>query len=173
MSTSRKISDLVPEAREKALQVEEACARLGSPILVYCTLRSVKAQAKLFREGRSLEKIMEKHEELASEWKRPDLAQVLLDVGPQYGKYIKTKAGPGQSYHNYARAFDAVPLRNGECVWGDKEPEDSALWEVYGDVCRSNGLKWGGDWRWPDKPHSQLLGIDWRELISIVTLPGT
>lgn len=163
--TSRDVEDLVPEVRELAKAVEDRCAAEGVPILIYCTYRSFKAQARLFREGRTLEKIKEKRDELIRDWDRPDLAQILMDVGPQYGQFVKTKAAPGQSYHNWRRAFDAVPLRNGECVWGDKEPEDAKLWNHYGRIVRSVGLTWGGDWRWPDKPHAQVKGTNWRQLI--------
>jgi peptidoglycan L-alanyl-D-glutamate endopeptidase CwlK len=165
MSTSREIALLIPEVQDKCYLVQDKCKENGTPILVYCTLRSNDAQARLFREGRSLDKINDKAKELREEFERPDLADLLLNVGPQSGKYVKTKAGPGQSYHNYGMAWDAVPLRNGEAVWGDKEPADAKLWAEYGRIARECGMKWGGDWHWPDKPHCELPTMNWRKLI--------
>lgn len=165
MSTSRDLNTLIPELYDRASLLQEKCEFEGVPILIYCTYRSLEAQSRLYRQGRSTEKIEQKRDELVREWNRPDLAEILMGVGPQYGQYVKTKAGPGQSYHNYGRAIDGVPLRDGECVWGDKEEQDAALWSLYGRMCTEIGLKWGGHWQWPDKPHAQLPGLNWRKLI--------
>lgn len=58
---------------------------------------------------------------------------------------IVTNARGGQSYHNYGLAFDVVDL---ELLW------DGADWETIGEIGKSFGFEWGGDWGW-DKPHFQ------------------
>jgi len=58
---------------------------------------------------------------------------------------IVTYARGGQSYHNYALAFDVV----------DNEKGYNADWQTIGKIGKSLGLEWGGDWGW-DRPHFQL-----------------
>ena len=85
----------------------------------------------------------------------PALAQVLMDVGPQAGTVGAhvTNAGPGESWHNYRRAFDAVPLLDGKPLWSSRHEE----WQIYGQAARDAGLEWAGDWtRFKEFPHSQL-----------------
>ena len=99
---------------------------------------------------------------------REDLAKILGDVGPQYGKHILTNAGPGQSLHNYGMAFDGVPLRDGKPVWGTRTKEDKDVWAMYGEIAESVGLEWSGRWkRFREYPHCQMPGQDWRELIKV------
>lgn len=66
---------------------------------------------------------------------------------------IVTKAPPGSSYHNYGLAFDIVP----EAYLGLKDWNPTGpLWDKLGEIGKSLGLEWGGDWRDPDKPHFQI-----------------
>ncbi len=59
-----------------------------------------------------------------------------------------TGAKPGFSWHNYGLAFDVAPVDDrGEPYW----PEDDAFWNPLGQLGRSLGLKWGGDFG--DRPH--------------------
>lgn len=63
---------------------------------------------------------------------------------------IVTYAPPGTSLHEHGRAFDVAPLNSaGKPHW----PEDPALWEAIGKRGEALGLKWGGRWTWPDRPH--------------------
>jgi peptidoglycan L-alanyl-D-glutamate endopeptidase CwlK len=44
-----------------------------------------------------------------------------------------------------------------DCCFEGPEPYSEAhQWERYGAACERNGLEWGGRWRRPDRPHSQL-----------------
>ena len=113
---SRDLKDLYPELAIKAESLVDDAYFKGLDLLVYCTHRSFSEQARLYRNGRSLDSIIEKSDELANRYERPDLAKILLEAGPQYGEKILTHAAPGESYHNYGMAFDAVPLREGRTV---------------------------------------------------------
>lgn len=63
------------------------------------------------------------------------------------GKRV-TNARPGQSWHNFGLAFDVVPLVEGKPVW------NSCHWNRIGELGRSLGLTWGGDFRsFKDRPH--------------------
>ncbi len=162
---SRDLNDLQPDVADKARRLLQRCADEGLDLLVYCTLRPVAEQARLYRQGRPLRQIERKAEELRRRWRRPDLADLLMDVGPQYGARV-TYAGPGQSMHNYGLALDAVPLRGGKAVWSARLPEDKALWERYGALAEEVGLEWAGRWtRFREFPHVQRPGAAWRELI--------
>jgi peptidoglycan L-alanyl-D-glutamate endopeptidase CwlK len=63
-----------------------------------------------------------------------------------------TNARGGESNHNYGLAFDVVPMENGKPNYNSKE------WNKIGDIGKSVGFKWGGDWKTIiDKPHFEML----------------
>jgi peptidoglycan LD-endopeptidase CwlK len=162
---SRSLADLDPTMQPLAEKFIRRCREAGLDVLIYCTLRPAYEQAQLYRQGRSMAQIRTTADRLRDEFGRPDLCDLLIDVGPQQGPKV-TQACPGQSLHNYGLAFDAVPLRAGRPVWGRNRPEDKALWESFGACVRKAGLEWGGDWpRFRDFPHAQMPGADWRKLI--------
>ena len=57
------------------------------------------------------------------------------------GKKV-TNAKGGQSFHNYKVAFDFVPIVNGKAQWNDLK-----LFKRCGDIGKSLGLEWAGDWK--------------------------
>ncbi len=166
---SRSLDDLRPEFRERADYFLNLCSISGLDVLVYCTLRDNAEQARLFRCGRGIAEIMRRRDQLTVMWKRPDLAKILMDVGPQKGNRICTYAGPGQSLHPYGYALDGAPLQGGKLPWADGEDEiDKGLWAAYGEAARKAELEWAGNWlgRKREMPHVQMPGIKWEELIS-------
>lgn len=76
------------------------------------------------------------------------------------GKVV-TWANAGQSPHNYGLAMDVVPVRDGKAIW---DASDEA-WKIYGQVVRSEGLEWAGDWvkKKREMPHCQMP--EWRTLV--------
>ena len=165
---SRDLNDLKPATKERALNFLALADKAGFDVLIYGPSRSLEEQARLFRKGRSLSEIQKKADELHVKWGRPDIATLLMEVGPQYGKEV-TKAAPGQSIHNYRYALDGCPVLGGKPVWGDEEPEDLALWDEYGRLVVAAGFEWAGNWKhFKEKPHMQEPGINWRDLISEV-----
>lgn len=66
---------------------------------------------------------------------------------------IVTHAPPGSSWHNFGLAFDVAVLHDGKATW----PNDLALWQRIGDLGKSVGLEWGGDFptKETDRPHFQ------------------
>ncbi|HHJ11823.1 MAG TPA: hypothetical protein ENK00_01475 [Chromatiales bacterium] len=164
---SRKLTDLQPEARARAQDLLRAAEAADFDVLIYCTLRPLDEQARLFRQGRPLSEIQDKADQLDRQYGRPDLASLLMEVGPQYGTRIVTWAGPGQSLHNYGMALDAVPLQGGKPVWSTDTIEDRALWMRYGELGVEAGFQWAGHWpeRKREYPHMQMPDMRWRELI--------
>jgi peptidoglycan L-alanyl-D-glutamate endopeptidase CwlK len=67
---------------------------------------------------------------------------------------IVTRAKAGQSWHNWRCALDVVPLVNGKAIW-----DDQALWGQVGEIGKSCGLEWAGDWKtFKEYPHFQYTG---------------
>lgn len=125
MITSRSIDDLHPPVAERARKLLDLCDAEGIDLLVTCTYRDHEAQERLYAQGRTLP-----------------------------GKIVTWVHG-GDSWHNWRRAFDVVPMRNGKPVWGTRG-EDRKIWLRVGEIGTSLGLEWGGNWpRHPDFPHFQ------------------
>ena len=67
---------------------------------------------------------------------------------------IVTRAKAGQSWHNWRCALDVVPLVNGTAIW-----DDQAMWKQDGEIGKSCGLEWAGDWvTFKEFPHFQYTG---------------
>ena len=67
---------------------------------------------------------------------------------------IVTRAKAGQSWHNWRCALDVVPLVNGKAIW-----DDQAIWKQVGEIGKSCGLEWAGDWKtFKEFPHFQYTG---------------
>ena len=65
---------------------------------------------------------------------------------------VVTNAKGGSSNHNYGLAFDVVPIENGKVNWNSKN------WNKIGQIGKSVGFNWGGDWTGlVDKPHFEML----------------
>jgi peptidoglycan L-alanyl-D-glutamate endopeptidase CwlK len=175
---SRRLDDLQPHVAEMAQELLRLAEAAGMDLLVYCTRRGVEEQARLYRRGRPLRGIESKALELEG-LGRPDLARILIDVGPQFEPGPVTWAGPGQSLHNYGLALDAVPLLDGKPVWAtvgaDGRPDwgqpgvGGELWDRYGALGERTGFEWAGRWnpRQREFPHLQAPGADWRDLIRL------
>ncbi len=151
---SRKIEDLVPLLQSKARMVERACEEAGRfDLLIYCTLRPLEEQARLYRQSRSRQTIDIKIQKFRSRG-YSILADIIENVGPCYGEHV-TNAAPGESWHNYGQAFDAVPLIGGKAAWNYMKAKE--YWDAYGEAVRQTGLFWAGDWTgFREYPHSQL-----------------
>jgi len=77
----------------------------------------------------------------------------LYAIGRTTPGKIVTNAKPGYSYHNWGLAFDCVPLINGKPMWDSKNP----MWQKLGELGKSVGLEWAGDWKkFKEYPHFQL-----------------
>ena len=74
-------------------------------------------------------------------YRSPQRQSALAALGPSV-----TRAGPFESYHQFGLAADCAFLRDGRIVISEKDPWAMAGYEHYGQVARSLGLVWGGDW---------------------------
>lgn len=63
---------------------------------------------------------------------------------------VVTNASCGYSNHNYGTAFDVAPYKDGKPNWNYHD------WDSIGEMGKSIGLDWGGDWKsFRDRPHFQ------------------
>lgn len=126
MINSRKLEDLHPTVREKALKMEKQCeAELGIDLVFTSTYRDNESQDSLYAIGRTVK-----------------------------GAKV-TNAKAGYSWHNFRLAFDVVPVRNGKPIW-KTTGEEGKLWAAIGRIGKECGLEWGGDFKsLKDLPHFQ------------------
>jgi len=143
---------LTPEMQIAHALVVSLCKAAGFPLTVYCTLRTCEEQAELYRATRTRAEINSKMQSLTARG-FDFLAAVIEDVGPQSGTLgqHKTKAGPGESFHQWGEAFDAAPRDGGNVIWDTAHPGYAS----FGHACKLAQLTWGGSWGW-DFPHAQL-----------------
>jgi len=121
---SRSLDDLIPETRAKAKAFIAACNAAGIDVLIYCTFRSAAEQDELYKIGRS-----------------------------QPGAIV-TNARGGDSWHNWGRAFDFVPLVSGKPQWSNAD-----LYRRCGVIAESCGLEWAGRWsgKLKETAHCQFM----------------
>lgn len=126
----------------------------GYDLLVYNGLRTLEEQAKIYRKSRTTKEINDKQDMLIKDGYYI-LADVLEKVGKQTGKLgdHKTYAAPGESWHNYNEAFDAVPTLEGNPLWNYKKHK--SLWDTLGEISIEFKLIWGGSWKFKDYTHFQ------------------
>ena len=150
---SRKLEDLSTDISKNALRVLKVLDDVGVDLLIYCTLRPLEEQARLYRQSRPWSKIKDKIIKLNNRG-YDYLGSVLDEVGPCNGPHV-TNAGPGESWHNYAEAWDAVPLIGGKPAWNYFNAKSE--WDAYGECVRQVGMVWAGDWTsFREYPHAQL-----------------
>lgn len=147
---SNDLKRLPVEFQEK---IDQLINNLSFPILIYCTGRSAEEQAKLWRQNRSIE-VIEKKKGILEKYGHHELAKILIDVGPQYGPHV-THSGPGESWLQYYKAFEAVPFVNGMPVWNYNKNKE--IWQELGREATNLGINWAGNWlKWCDYSHFQI-----------------
>lgn len=149
---SKRIEDLSKPMQEKVNAFLKLCKERGLDVLIYCTLRTLEEQAKLYRQGHTSSEVQEKIKKFRDRG-FGYLADILEGVGPQPTGPKVTNAACGESWHNYAEAVDGCPMKHGKPVWDTSDP----LWKAYGECVRAAGLSWAGDWvSFKEFPHMQL-----------------
>lgn len=136
-----RIDTLEPETKAKALKLVALAADEGISLRITQAQRSAQEQDALYAQGRnSLDSVNALRHQLG--WV-PLTNQENIKV---------TNAKAGESWHNFHRAFDVVPMQGGVPDW------QSLHWERIGQLGESVGLEWGGRWLHADRPHFQSTG---------------
>jgi peptidoglycan L-alanyl-D-glutamate endopeptidase CwlK len=122
--SEHNIVTLTTAAQIKArefMAAAQAVALDGAIVKIICGTRTYAEQADIYAQGRS----------------RP-------------GRIV-TRAGPGESDHNFGIAWDIGVFKDGAYL------DQSPLYKELGKIGKSAGLEWGGDWSGLiDQPHYQL-----------------
>lgn len=111
---SRNLDDLRPEVASVAKEWLKRCTRDGVQVLVYCTYRSIEEQDRLYAQGRTTP-----------------------------GRKV-TNARGGRSWHNFRRAWDAVPMVHGKPDW-TFDFINEPWWQTMLQHARDLEIEWGGD----------------------------
>lgn len=67
-----------------------------------------------------------------------------------------TSAVGGQSFHQYGLASDCAFMKNGKIMADPKNPWTMQGYKLLGQVAKSVGLVWGGNWSIKDYGHTEL-----------------
>ena len=152
----KRAQSLIINFHIKLSELQRLAQDQGMEINTYCVLRTCEEQAKNYRMTRGIKEIrhtMQTYKDRNLTF----LADILDSVGPQTtpaGTNHLTKAGPGESWHQYLLAADSVPIVNGTAIWEETAPE----WPVYGAIASYVGLSWGGERTdFIDLPHGQAV----------------
>jgi len=156
---ARDVDLLVPGFRCAYADLLDGLQAAGHELRPFFTLRTPSEQAKLWRQSRSTAEI-----EAAAKRLRlagaPRLAGVLIEVGPQFGRWA-TNALPGYSWHNWGEAADAFVVGPaGEAVWDADDAGYRAYAEAAEEVLLTSGASWG------DPVHVQLRSDEVPDLMT-------
>lgn len=106
MSDNPILMGLNPDFLVKVNQLLNNCAMLNILVRVVQGLRTPLEQAKLWRQGRDIDTIVQQIDSL-SQSGATYLSQCLIQAGAQKGPLV-TKALPGLSWHNWGEAIDVM-----------------------------------------------------------------
>lgn len=154
---SRKIEDLMPELQEKFALFKEKMDTANISFVVTCTARSMDEQVALYAQGRQdLEEVNELRKkcdlyELTEKENRHKVTWTLNSMHIPVIDVMKESHG--------SRAFDIALKIGKKAHWDikvDVNDNDIPDYEEAGKIGESVGLKWGGRFKSPDRPHFQL-----------------
>lgn len=125
---SDKLSGVHPELQVAVPKIIAAMAALGFEMRVTDGLRTLEQQQELFALGRT----------------KP-------------GRIV-TRADGVRNPSNHQAKEDGLGHAVDMTFWIDGAPSwaDDLQWRLYGEMAKALGLKWGGFWTHPDKPHIEM-----------------
>ncbi|MDY0282328.1 MAG: M15 family metallopeptidase [Salinivirgaceae bacterium] len=151
---ARNVEMLHPRLMVKAVKFAVAMARAGLPFVITCTGRTLDEQAALYAQGRQelrAVNALRKKAGLPPITHNENQRKVTWTMA---SRHLLDKSG-------HARAFDIALLttRQGRAHWditADIDDNDIPDYRQAGEIGKSVGLTWGGDWKKPDYPHFEL-----------------
>lgn len=128
---SRDLSAVHPVLVAAVERILTAMAALGFPMLVTDTVRTTAEQQALYQQGRN----------------RPGRIVTNADG-------VRERSNHQVQLDGYGHAVDCCFLVDGKPTWAEACP-----WRLYGEAAKALGLRWGGDWPKPDRPHIEMPEI--------------
>jgi len=126
---SDKLAGVHPKLAARARQIQMTMTGLGFVMIVTDGVRTVEEQQKLYAQGRTAP------------------GKIVTNADG-----VRNKSNHQVKADGFGHAVDMTFLdRNGRPSWDESYP-----WALYGELAKALGLKWGGDWTSPDRPHIEL-----------------
>jgi len=156
---SRKIEDLTPELQKRYLDFAVKMEAAGIPFMVTCTARTVREQLALYAQGR------EKLDWVNTLRKRAGMALIGWEENTRKVTWtLQSKhlidLDDNIPENDKARAFDiAITRLDGQPYWdlkADVNRNNIADYDEAGRIGESVGLRWGGRFPSPDRPHYEV-----------------
>jgi peptidoglycan L-alanyl-D-glutamate endopeptidase CwlK len=150
------LNQLVDGFRDTVENLIANCGRRGVEMRPNAGLRTPFDQARLWRQSRTTEEILEKIDDLRTAG-ADFLAFCLESVGPQHGAPV-TNAPPGFSWHQWGEALDCFWVVDGRAEWSTvKKVNGLNGYHVYAEEAEELELTAGGHWTTlKDWPHVQM-----------------
>lgn len=143
-----RLQDLHPAIQKAARQFINAAEAEGIKLRISDAFRTFEEQDKLYMKGREVSESI--FPDWVTFWDEEDENQIV------------TNAKGGESYHNYGLAFDVVEMIDGQPNY------ETPNWSKIGQLGRSFGFVWGGDWNFKDRPHFEMaFGLSTDQLYSM------
>jgi peptidoglycan L-alanyl-D-glutamate endopeptidase CwlK len=154
MGLIRTLNSLDPAFQPQAVEFINRLKKAGLAYTIIETARTTLVQNAYYAQGREPLEAVNKKRTLAGLW---------LITAAENKKIITQTM---KSVHLDGWALDVAPLLpDGKIPWVISTQEIADLWKRFGEIGRSVGLEWGGDWkpldRWGigwDFPHYQAKG---------------
>lgn len=155
---SRRIEDCVPELQEKYKAFAVGMDAAGIPYMITCTARRVREQIALYAQGR------EKLDHVNALRKLAGMAPITWQENAR--KVTWTLASnhlidldDNNPDNDHSRAFDIAIMRDGRPTWDLKvniNANDIPDYDEAGRIGEAVGLRWGGRFPSPDRPHFEV-----------------
>jgi len=155
---SRAIEDCVPELQSKINAFEVAMNAAGIPFMITCTARFVREQVALYAQGRETVEHTNYLRKLAG------LSPITFQENQH--KVTWTLASKhiidlddNKPENDKARAFDIAIVKDKRPVWSlkvDVNDNDIPDYDEAGAIGEAVGLRWGGRFPSPDRPHFEV-----------------
>lgn len=155
---SRRIEDCVPELQEKYKAFAAGMDAAGIPYMITCTARRVREQIALYAQGR------EKLDHVNALRKLAGMAPITWQENAE--KVTWTLASKhlidlddNNPDNDHSRAFDIAIMRDGRPTWCLKvniNANDIPDYDEAGRIGEAVGLRWGGRFPSPDRPHFEV-----------------
>ena len=155
---SRKIEDCVPELQTKYQAFKAAMDAAGIPFMITCTARNVKEQVALYSQGRQPLEQVNSLRRSAGLSPISFMENVHKVTWTLHSKHI-IDLDDGDPDNDKSRAFDIAIIRDGQPCFDLKVDVNHSAhpdYEEAGKIGESVGLKWGGRFPKPDRPHYQV-----------------
>jgi peptidoglycan L-alanyl-D-glutamate endopeptidase CwlK len=154
MSLIRTLNALDPAFQPQAAEFIDRLKEAGLRYTIVETLRTMAVQTAYYAQGREPLEVVNAKRTLAGLWL----------IGQEENRKVITQTM--KSVHLDGKALDVAPLMpDGSIPWYIITQQTADLWKKFGEIGRSVGLEWGGDWKpldrfgigW-DPPHYQKAG---------------